>query len=811
MKLKKTFTNISKTKFAKRSSSIFEWLKMIGMELRFFPITIVIILLSYILLWQFPQTNDLILVLSESPAYLQAFFIFTVSIVVLAFLMSNINDYLRQVQNGLFSFSFQDRLEEALPNPKTPVNWESTLINYRDEETEQEYIQRLLPKVLGTLFLLIVALSLLNAHIKISGYKPEAMADYLLAGGVILLLLTLRRKTSNNMRKSLLGRFIKWLVGANPWIYGAIYLLTFPIVLVYNYRNGNSIYLLFVMYILLALGFFLISTSYSQKILKLKQNIGKWVIAACIFIAFILYFIILFDPGAAAKINTLTVIFTSFIGLFTIAVILAAFGKKTGIPFLATTIFVLFVSGILVSKLSCFRHYEVTNTLSTEKIDNRPDLDDYITNWINDRKHYIQALDSTEKYPVIFVAAEGGGSRAGLWSLLINSRLYEIDSTYFEKYLFSMTGASGGGGGNAVFYTTAYNSFQKKEYYDFRLPKEDSSILNYKGSKFYNENYLSSSVASFLGRDLLHSTVLFFRKNIPDRAELLEKEWGENYKEIFQHGEGKNRLDNEYLSLSVKKGNLQQTPPMLIMNTTHLQSGNYYTISPVKLNSNNMKGVFGDFLKEYDKAYKNGKQYEETEKTKTIKVSTAMLLNARFPYISPVGRVPEVGQFADAGYYDNIGGTVTLKLVEAFDNVAENKYPEIYDKLDIRVLIIKNSEDQRLPDDKYKCKSQTKDEDSIKFSTQFKAPLSVATSAIFAHPNELIRKYPQFIIESRRTPINRKREKDFMGRPLPNKEIVPVLPLSRYMPRSTIQSLEARLECEDVESKLQKLLSAEKQ
>jgi len=48
-----------------------------------------------------------------------------------------------------------------------------------------------------------------------------------------------------------------------------------------------------------------------------------------------------------------------------------------------------------------------------------------------------------------------------------------------------------------------------------------------------------------------------------------------------------------------------------------------------------------------------------------------MLLNARFPFISSAGKAPSIRQFVNAGYYDNIGGTLTQELIEVFENIAK--------------------------------------------------------------------------------------------------------------------------------------------
>ena len=69
-----------------------------------------------------------------------------------------------------------------------------------------------------------------------------------------------------------------------------------------------------------------------------------------------------------------------------------------------------------------------------------------------------------------------------------------------------------------------------------------------------------------------------------------------------------------------------------------------------------------------------------------------MRINASFPYITPVGEVkfttPDgeqvVDQYADAGYYDNVGGTITIRIQSLFKKVLRLHFPELLTKIKIK-------------------------------------------------------------------------------------------------------------------------------
>ncbi|MEM7381912.1 MAG: hypothetical protein AAF361_12040, partial [Bacteroidota bacterium] len=562
--------------------SIVSWIFKIILELGKHIIPVLIIGMVYLMFWNFPQTNDLLLVLNQPRDHFKEMLFFFAGLTVLAFLISNLNDYLNGTK-GKAAYVPMDSKEKAISKGEES--------EYDNKETEDQYLERMLPKVLGTILLLITTFAVEHTFHTITNNVIFIGAGWGLSIFLFLLLLSLYQKIGQWF-----ARFMKkWdKMGFITLSLAVLCLLIITILGFFN-RGGSDedIVRLFWAFLLLSLFFFIVSVSYSRLILKFKKNVGVFLIAGLTAIAFVLYLVFLFVPGYAADLNPLTVILVFLIGLFSVAQAIKVLGVKLKLPLLSVVVFVLFIWGGITAAKKEFDHYEVSHTKRTISANERPGLKEHIRSWIEDRQ---DTIANSKKFPVIFVAAEGGGSRAGLWSFLIHSKLYKTNPDYFNTYLFSLTGASGGNVGNNMFYNAAYEAFLK----DRTINLENSGAFRYKASTVYDENYLSSSIASLLGRDLAESISGMFRFN--DRAELLEGEWASRYSNTFK-GTIAPSINREFLSFIPKKGNKGKTPPIILVNTTHLQSGDYSVISPVNLVKDSLgTHIFRDFLVNYERA-----------------------------------------------------------------------------------------------------------------------------------------------------------------------------------------------------------------
>ncbi|MCX6313455.1 MAG: patatin-like phospholipase family protein [Sphingobacteriales bacterium] len=271
----------------------------------------------------------------------------------------------------------------------------------------------------------------------------------------------------------------------------------------------------------------------------------------------------------------------------------------------------------------------------------RPSLLSYFDQWTTNRKIDIEK-DST--YPVFFVLADGGASRSGYWTAGVLSELEDSTRGQFSEHLICLSGASGGSVGNGSFLALL-------KYRD--ALKATGKTYTQGATEFLQSDFLTYTLARTLGPDIVRPIIpLPF---IDDRATALEQaiEKGEN--SFLQ------KKFSTPLSEFIPFTNGNDKLPMICINSTRMQDGHPAVLSTVQLDA----GVFGqriDLLKDF------------TPGT-DIKLSTSVVLGARFPYISPAGRIGN-SYYVDGGYFDNSGAGVVNEMIIAFRNFISTERPQ---------------------------------------------------------------------------------------------------------------------------------------
>lgn len=252
--------------------------------------------------------------------------------------------------------------------------------------------------------------------------------------------------------------------------------------------------------------------------------------------------------------------------------------------------------------------------------------------------------DTNKRYPVFFVLSDGGASRSGYWAASVLSRLHETtryDSTgqtgnyhsFFMDHLFCLSGASGGSVGNAGF-LAAYAVQQKNP-----LLKTDQLSKTYLANDF-----LVYPLARMLGPDIVHP-VFGFIGAWGDRATALE------------YGMEHPAKGSEDIAALIKGSFSALLPdsinqfPILSINTTRVNDGGPGVVSTINIDSS--KDIFGTRIDVINLL----------DSTQDIRLSTAMILGARFPYMSPGGKVGSKSYFVDGGYFDNSGAGVIHEML----------------------------------------------------------------------------------------------------------------------------------------------------
>ncbi|AXT55888.1 hypothetical protein D1815_09035 [Aquimarina sp. AD1] len=749
------------------------WFKNLLRELSNNIISLFFIGSVYLALWHFPQTVDLLLILNQADAFLLEVPLYFTLLIIAAFLIWNAPKY----------FYFHNYKDITLTNLIGFIPNQHYKFQDRSESASYAYMTRIhmrktLPRILAILLLAISALSILNA-MELFGLE-NTYTEFLNPTNtlvlIVFLLLLLSEPKLYKVLKDFLNRSAKTKVFIFIVSIGLMILIISLGTL--NTQTEKDLGNLFLSNSALVLLFFTLSFN-SYKFLKhFPKKFFYTFILMSGFIMLMTFLLFNFYPSLVTGINPLSVLILSLLSLFMICFILILIGKKIRLPLLSiVTVFCIF-SAKFFSDTS--DHYQL-NLMETNV--DRPSLDTYIYYWLKSRENIIN--DSETTFPIIMVSAEGGGSRAGLWAFLVHSYLYEnTKGDYFEKHLLSLTGASGGGVGNSMFFAEARNTSLEGKKSSFKIDENaHKPIVKYKASGIYKENYLSVALLSLLGRDLFKEVTSLFK--FKNRGQLLEEHWNQAHEKYFLDSKGRSIINKEFLSFydNIFTGDTmdlisQKIPPLLFVNTTHTQTGNYNIISPVEYSQVKEFTGMNDFLSTIQSSYPNN----------SIALSTAMRINASFPFITPVGEVRNrtqkdifiSDQYADAGYYDNIGGRVSIGVEEVLKKVLNDSFPLLRKKVKIKQLIITNEEELKI----------------AKTSTQLSAPLTTLKNVRYGHTKEVMEKLgDDYVISLKQTEIM-PFSINLLTRDINKEELFirPVLPLGRYLSTVAIRSMEARLD-----------------
>ncbi len=302
---------------------------------------------------------------------------------------------------------------------------------------------------------------------------------------------------------------------------------------------------------------------------------------------------------------------------------------------------------------------------------NRPTLKEYTQSWMDWHKEDLDKASLSNPYPVFFVLADGGASRSGYWAAgvldLLNdsTRMDSLQPGLFQKHLFCLSGASGGSVGNGTFLA----QLAAEE-------KNPSLISDSLSRTFLRNDFLSYTLSRLLSFDLLSGLSPF-----KDRAFTLEK--GMEYP--VEGGVMQQMMQGDIGQLVPGKN---YRVPAIIINTTRVQDGSPAVVSTIRPDS-----VSRLFEKRTD-------VLGLVQPDRYMRLSTAVILGARFPYMSPGGFIKSQKDssyhyFVDGGYFDNSGAGAVHEMIQALERMqkdtTDKPFMERLKKLRFYVVHVANS------------------------------------------------------------------------------------------------------------------------
>ncbi|WP_282519352.1 patatin-like phospholipase family protein [Bradyrhizobium sp. Arg816] len=265
------------------------------------------------------------------------------------------------------------------------------------------------------------------------------------------------------------------------------------------------------------------------------------------------------------------------------------------------------------------------------------------TAWLEARRKEIS--ESSACYPVFVVNADGGGVRAAWWSATILSTLQDREGK-FSEHVFAISGVSGGSLGAAVFAARAAHSPSPGKPCAQTWRSCTDAVLA--------RDLLGPAVGSMIISDAFGAITRL--DLLQDRATALEKA----FESAWLDASGHDTFGEPFEMLWGGDGATRV--PSLMLNATDAPNARRLVLSPVPL-----------FRGDTDKA-----DLGVLLGTRALRLSTAVLLSARFPGISPAGWLPApegpAGHgtaIVDGGFVDNSGARSASEAVAALHAAAE--------------------------------------------------------------------------------------------------------------------------------------------
>ncbi|HEY2585171.1 MAG TPA: patatin-like phospholipase family protein [Tepidisphaeraceae bacterium] len=300
------------------------------------------------------------------------------------------------------------------------------------------------------------------------------------------------------------------------------------------------------------------------------------------------------------------------------------------------------------------RHVPLASGAAPTSRPSPPQLEDTFDRWLANRQD--KAAYAGKPYPVVVVATEGGGIYAAYHTAMALADLQDAQPA-FGQHVFAISGVSGGSVGASVFAALMSGQTQVTKPSASRTPAASGPMATATRA-YFAPDFLAPLIAKAFFPDLFQR-FNFFPIPAADRARALEQSLEAAWTGLAKSGgitrPAGNPFDSDFDSLwpDFTSG----ATPALLLNTTEVETGRQVVIS------NLGPGRYG-----------RPNLFFADHPTCHIRLSTAVVLSARFPVVTSAGREPTIlakGQppadrrYVDGGYFENSGMATLSDVVAA--------------------------------------------------------------------------------------------------------------------------------------------------
>jgi len=297
------------------------------------------------------------------------------------------------------------------------------------------------------------------------------------------------------------------------------------------------------------------------------------------------------------------------------------------------------------------------------------ELDVAFKDWLESRSDIDAYKESG--YPVFLIATEGGGLRAAYFTAQAMSALQDMCPAFAEHTL-AISGVSGGSVGAAVFATAVSQANQATQRDHAKPCNLDAVPPDFRN---VTEPAVANDLLSPLFAGLLFPDM--FQRALPKPLSWLDRARALEY--AFQGGWAACEPDQDNCGLARPLSALHPPQaavhvPHLILNTTEVETGRMVPVSTLPLlnereaDLTDPSNPFVRFQRRYFSRSedRDGDGAADGLDRGDIRVSTAAMLSARFPYVTPAGRVNDrfgnTYRLVDGGYFENSGSWIITQL-----------------------------------------------------------------------------------------------------------------------------------------------------
>jgi hypothetical protein len=304
-------------------------------------------------------------------------------------------------------------------------------------------------------------------------------------------------------------------------------------------------------------------------------------------------------------------------------------------------------------------HLEPTSLLAQPK--SLLDASGAFQEWLGSRADRAYFTARKQPYPVIIVAAQGGGTYAAAQAALFLSRMQDRCPN-FSQHIFAISSVSGGTIGSAFFASLPSDVVKNQSWQECRFAETGMGPLESQARRFVGSDLLSSVIAAALFSDLLQR-FLPFRIGSTDRGKALDRGLELAWSNSEQTGS-----TSPFNQMFLERWNPTSAAPALIINTTDVGNGRRVLISPFAINPIRLSSDSQlSWLYETSEMREGLATSSSPVRKDDLRLSQAAGISARFPWLLPAAEVvrgKETLQLVDGGYFDNSGIESAFDLIE---------------------------------------------------------------------------------------------------------------------------------------------------